>query len=104
VSHPDLDAGELRAKTHALGQLRRLPRDRPEISQGRLNAEVRIVDGKTFDIIEKVAAGPIDNASNVRLRGPSRLIDATPARQKHFEARKACGNTVLPSEAFASRR
>jgi hypothetical protein len=39
--------------------------------------EVRVVDGKTFDIIEKVAAGPIDNASNVRLPGPSRLIDAS---------------------------
>ena len=38
--------------------------------------EIRVVDGKTFDIIEKLAAGPLDNASNIRLPGPSRLVDA----------------------------
>ena len=38
--------------------------------------EIRVVDGKTFDVIEKLAAGPLDNASNVRLPGPSRLVDA----------------------------
>jgi hypothetical protein len=38
--------------------------------------EVRVVDGKTFDIIEKLAAGPLDNASSVRLPGPSLLIEA----------------------------
>jgi hypothetical protein len=38
--------------------------------------EIRVVDGKTFDIIEKLAAGPLDNASSVRLPGPSLMIDA----------------------------
>lgn len=38
--------------------------------------EIRVVDGKTFDIIEKLAAGPLDNASTVRLPGPSLLIEA----------------------------
>jgi hypothetical protein len=37
--------------------------------------EIRVVDGKTFDVIEKLAAGPLDNASSVRLLGPSRLVD-----------------------------
>lgn len=37
--------------------------------------EIRVVDGKTFDIIEKLAASPLDNASSVRLSGPSRLIE-----------------------------
>ena len=48
-------------------------------SYGQLHAlyEIRVVDGKTFDIIEKLAAGPIDNASNIRIPGPSRLIDAS---------------------------
>jgi hypothetical protein len=39
--------------------------------------EIRVVDGKRFDVIEKFAAGPLDNASNVRLPGPSRLVDAS---------------------------
>jgi hypothetical protein len=39
--------------------------------------EIRVVDGKTFDIIEKLAAGPLDNASSVRLPGPSLAIDAS---------------------------
>jgi hypothetical protein len=38
--------------------------------------EIRVVDGKTFDIIEKIAAGPLDNAASVRLPGPSLLVDA----------------------------
>jgi hypothetical protein len=38
--------------------------------------EIRVVDGKTLDIIEKLAAGPIDNGSTVRLPGPSLMIDA----------------------------
>ena len=38
--------------------------------------EIRVLDGKTFDIIEKLAAGPLDNASTVRLPGPSLMIDA----------------------------
>ena len=37
--------------------------------------EIRVVDGKTFDIIEKLAAGPLDNASSMRLAGPSLSID-----------------------------
>ncbi len=32
--------------------------------------EIRVVDGKTFDIIGKLAAGPSDEASSVRLPGP----------------------------------
>ena len=38
--------------------------------------EIRVVDGKTFDIIEKFASAPLDKASSVRLAGPSRLVDA----------------------------
>jgi hypothetical protein len=37
--------------------------------------EIRVVDGKTFDIIEKLAAGPLDNSSTVRLPGPSLMLD-----------------------------
>jgi hypothetical protein len=37
--------------------------------------EIRVVDGKTFDIIEKLAAGPLDNGSTVRLPGPSLMVD-----------------------------
>jgi len=33
--------------------------------------EIRVIDGKTFDLIEKMAAGPLDNATEVRLGGPS---------------------------------
>jgi hypothetical protein len=36
--------------------------------------EIRVVDGKTFDIIEKMAAGPLDDAE-VRVGGPSRPAD-----------------------------
>ncbi len=32
-------------------------------------------DGKTFDVIEKMAAAPLDSAEPVRLPGPSRLVD-----------------------------
>lgn len=39
--------------------------------------EIRVVDGKTFDIIVKLAAGPPDEASSVRLPGPSLVIDAS---------------------------
>jgi hypothetical protein len=38
--------------------------------------EIRVVDGKTFDVIEKLAAGPTDDASSLRLAGPSLVIDA----------------------------
>jgi|SRR5579871_631036 len=37
--------------------------------------EIRVVDGKTFDVIEKIAAGPLDNSTDLRLAGPSRLLD-----------------------------
>jgi hypothetical protein len=37
--------------------------------------EIRVIDGKTFDIIEKFAAGPLDNAASFRLPGPSLLVD-----------------------------
>jgi len=37
--------------------------------------EIRVIDGKTFDIIEKLAAGPSDDASSVRLAGPSLVLD-----------------------------
>lgn len=33
--------------------------------------EIRVIDGKDFDVIEKMAAGPLDNAAEVRLGGPS---------------------------------
>jgi hypothetical protein len=39
--------------------------------------EIRVIDGKTFDVIEKMAALPSDNADSVRLPGPSRLVDAS---------------------------
>jgi len=37
--------------------------------------EIRVVDGKTFDIVEKLAAGPVDNLTDLRLAGPGRLFD-----------------------------
>ena len=37
--------------------------------------EVRVIDGKTFDVIEKRAASPFDNAEMLRLAGPSRTIE-----------------------------
>ena len=37
--------------------------------------EIRVVDGKTFDVIEKMVAQPIDNVMNVRLAGPSVAFD-----------------------------
>jgi hypothetical protein len=37
--------------------------------------EIRVIDGKTFDVIEKMAAPPLDNAERVRLTGPSRPAD-----------------------------
>jgi hypothetical protein len=37
--------------------------------------EIRVVDGKTFDVIEKMAAPPLDDVGPVRLAGPSRTID-----------------------------
>jgi hypothetical protein len=37
--------------------------------------EIRVFDGKTFDVIEKRAAAPLDNVETIRLAGPSRIID-----------------------------
>jgi hypothetical protein len=37
--------------------------------------EIRVFDGKTFDVIEKMAAPPLDDVGPVRLAGPSRTID-----------------------------
>jgi hypothetical protein len=37
--------------------------------------EIRVIDGKTFDVIEKMAAPPSDSAEAVKLAGPSRLVD-----------------------------
>jgi hypothetical protein len=37
--------------------------------------EIRVIDGKTFTVIEKRAAPPSDNAAEARLPGPSRQVD-----------------------------
>jgi hypothetical protein len=37
--------------------------------------EIRVVDGKSFDIIEKMAAAPVENAGYLRLAGPNRLLE-----------------------------
>jgi hypothetical protein len=37
--------------------------------------EIRVVDGKTFDVIEKMVAQPIDNVTNIKLAGPSLPVD-----------------------------
>jgi len=37
--------------------------------------EIRVIDGKTFDIIEKMAAPPLDKAATISIAGPSRTID-----------------------------
>jgi hypothetical protein len=37
--------------------------------------EIRVIDGKTFDVIEKMAAGPLDDATEVMLGGPSQPVD-----------------------------
>jgi len=39
--------------------------------------EIRVYDGKSFDVIEKMVAPPLDNAGTVGLTGPSRLVDAS---------------------------
>ncbi|MCP3372670.1 hypothetical protein [Bradyrhizobium cajani] len=39
--------------------------------------EVRVIDGKTFDVIEKRAAAPLDNTGTMRIAGPSGQIDDT---------------------------
>ena len=37
--------------------------------------EIRVFDGKSFDLIEKLAAPPLDNTGTIRIAGPSRVID-----------------------------
>jgi hypothetical protein len=37
--------------------------------------EIRVIDGKTFDVIEKRAAAPLDTAQVARLAGPSQPAD-----------------------------
>jgi hypothetical protein len=37
--------------------------------------EIRVFDGKTFDLIEKLIAPPLDDVGAVRIAGPSRMID-----------------------------
>jgi hypothetical protein len=37
--------------------------------------EIRMYDGKTFDVIEKMTAPPLENGATVELTGPSRLVD-----------------------------
>jgi len=38
--------------------------------------EIRLFDGKSHEVIEKLAAPPLDSAGAVRIAGPSRMIDA----------------------------
>jgi len=44
-------------------------------SRVHVHYEVRVLDGRTFDIIEKGTADPLDEAETLRLQGPSRRID-----------------------------
>jgi hypothetical protein len=37
--------------------------------------EIRVIDGKTFEVIEKMVAQPLENTEAVRLPGPSRLVN-----------------------------
>ena len=37
--------------------------------------EIRVFDGKTFDVIEKRSAPPLDDAVEVKLPGPTRQVD-----------------------------
>jgi len=39
--------------------------------------EVRVIDGKTFDVIEKRVASPLGDIETIRLQGPSRLVDGS---------------------------
>jgi len=39
--------------------------------------EIRVFEGKTFRLIEKRAAQPLDNPEGLRLAGPSRMLDET---------------------------
>src|SRR3984893_8108890 len=37
--------------------------------------EIRVVDGKTFEVIEKMTAPPLDDGGQITIAGPSRRID-----------------------------
>lgn len=39
--------------------------------------EVRLIDGKTFDVIEKRIASPLGNSGTIRIQGPGQIIDST---------------------------
>src|SRR6202022_3810263 len=39
--------------------------------------EIRVFDGKTFEVIEKRAAAPLENSGTRNLTGPSQLVDET---------------------------
>jgi hypothetical protein len=47
-------------------------------SYSRIHAlyEIRVIDGKTFDVIEKMVAPPLDRAGGAGLAGPSLPVDA----------------------------
>ena len=47
------------------------------VSYNQIHAlyEIRVFDGKTFDVIEKMVAPPLDDVGAVRIAGPSRMID-----------------------------
>lgn len=38
--------------------------------------EVRLIDGKTFDVIEKRIASPLGNSGTIRIQGPGQIIDS----------------------------
>lgn len=51
--------------------------------------EVRVIDGKSFDVIEKRAAAPLDNTGMMRIAGPSGPVDGTfdgPASSERLRA------------------
>ncbi|QDF39186.1 hypothetical protein [Bradyrhizobium symbiodeficiens] len=51
--------------------------------------EVRVIDGKTFDVIEKRAAAPLDNTGTMRIAGPSGPVDGAfdgPASSERLRA------------------
>ncbi|PJG51043.1 hypothetical protein CVM73_33185 [Bradyrhizobium forestalis] len=51
--------------------------------------EVRVVDGKSFDVIEKRAAAPLDNTGTVRIAGPSGPVDEPFERSASSERLRA---------------
>jgi hypothetical protein len=64
--------------------------------------EIRVIDGKTFDLIEKRAAAPLDNAQPARLAGPSGPVEESfsagggdPARNENL--RKSVTDLIVRS-------